>query len=133
MTNMTKKLFMLASFIGMAVVMSGCTCPSKQHMHHQQHVNRHETHHGKQHKQKMQSPQITETVVFYQTYDVTDIDSVNANMYTRSSRGGESAMGTVKFQEKEVGFVENVTEEHAIMTARAVIPHQWQLICHNYV
>ena len=97
---------MFASVIGAAVILSGCTCPPKHHGHHSgyEQCNKKDHKNCKHHKQNMQSEQITETVVFYQTYDVSDIDGVSAKMYTRSSRGGESKMGTIKFIETKEGL-----------------------------
>lgn len=91
MKNLIKKLFVVSSVLGMAVLLSGCTgmCGNK-HMHHKQ----------KKHVQ----PQTTETVVFYQTYEEADINNVKAKMYTRSSRGGESKMGYIKFVETDAGL-----------------------------
>lgn len=102
----TKNLFLIASMFGVAVLMAGCSCPNKQHYgHHGQYAQCNKKEHsGCQHnKQKMQ-PQVSETVVFYQTYENADIDDVHAKMYTRSSRGGESAMGTIKFKETDAGL-----------------------------
>lgn len=103
MKNRVSKIALVASFVGAAVALSGCTCPSKKYSRHNEQVY----HAKKQHHKKQmqpQAPQLTETVVFYQTYDVSDIDDVTANMFTRSSRGGESAMGTIKFVETKDGL-----------------------------
>lgn len=98
-----KKFTVLVSCLSAAVVLAGCTsCPTKHHGYHNQEVYKAKKQHHKQ--QKMQSPQVTETVVFYQTYDASDVENVSANMFTRSSRGGESAMGTIKFQETKDGL-----------------------------
>ena len=102
MKNITKKLISLAALVGVSVIMAGCSCPNnKQYAHHSGHANRHEMQHR---GAKPQSSQITETVVFYQTYEADDIDSVAAKMYTRSSNGGESKMGTIKFVETNDGL-----------------------------
>ena len=83
-----KTLFLWASLFGVVGVLGGCACP----------VNgRHAHHHGK-------PVNTTETVVVYEAYDVSDINSVTAKMFTRSSRGGESAMGTIKFKETDSGL-----------------------------
>lgn len=101
-----KKLTALASCLGAVVILAGCSsCPTKQYAHHnEQAYHAKKQHHKKQQKMQSGTPQLTETVVFYQTYDVSDIDNVTANMFTRSSRGGESAMGTIKFVETNDGL-----------------------------
>ncbi len=90
MKNIIKKTFVMASVLGAAAVLSGCSggCGNAHH--------KHKTHHPK--------PQPTETVVFYQTYEDADITKVKAKMYTRSSRGGESKMGYIKFAETDAGL-----------------------------
>lgn len=89
MKNLTKKVFMLASVLGVAVLVSGCSmCGNKKaKMHH-----------------RAPAQPATETVVFYQTYEGADVDSVKAKMYTRSSHGGESKMGYIKFHETDAGL-----------------------------
>ena len=101
------KIAMLASIFGVAVMLSGCSCPNKHTMHHGGYAQCNKNDHSgcKHHKQYMQqTPQVTETVVFYQTYEGDDVDNVVAKMYTRSSRGGESKMGTIKFVETKDGL-----------------------------
>lgn len=92
MKNIVKKMFMFTSVLAVAVLMAGCTnmCPSK-----------------KAHPKKYQPAQ-AETVVVYQTYDSADVDRVTAKMYTRSSAGGESKMGYIKFVETDGGLKMNV-------------------------
>ena len=105
MKIITSKAIMMASLFGAGVVLSGCSCPNKPYARRGNYNQ--EVYHAKQqhHKQMTsQSPQITETVVFYQTYEEDDIDKVSAQMYTRSSRGGESKMGTIKFSETNDGL-----------------------------
>ena len=98
----SKTLFLIASFFGVAVLMGGCSCPNKYHRHHGQYTQcNKKDHSGCNHKMQ---PQVSETVVFYQTYEDADIDNVHAKMYTRSSRGGESPMGTIKFKESDAGL-----------------------------
>ncbi len=89
MKNLTNKILMLASVLGVAVLLTGCGgCHQKKaKMHH-----------------RAQQPQVTETVVFYQNYDAADVDCVKAPMYTRSSHGGESKMGYIKFRETDDGL-----------------------------
>ena len=95
-----KSLFIIASFFGVAILMCGCSCPNKQHYGHRGHYA------GQCNKKDHRGcgPQVSETVVFYQTYENADIESVHAKMYTRSSRGGESPMGTIKFKETDAGL-----------------------------
>jgi len=106
MKKILTKMIILASVFGAAVVLAGCSCPNKHQMHHGQYAQCNKKDHSscKHNKQNMQSSQISETVVFYQTYEDADIDNVHAKMYTRSSRGGESAMGTIKFKETDAGL-----------------------------
>ena len=108
MKKLISKIMMISSVVGVSVVLAGCTCPTKQPRHHDQYAQAHGKHHAnKQHKPQMQQPQqaqITEAVVFYQTYEASDIEDVSAKMYTRSSRGGESKMGTIKFMETNDGL-----------------------------
>lgn len=86
MKNLMKKVFMFASVLGAAALLSGCVgCPNKKHM-------------------RKAKPQHTEQVVFYQTYENADVNRVYAKMYTHSSRGGESKMGYIKFYETDAGL-----------------------------
>jgi len=88
MKNLVKKMLMLSSVMGLAVLLSGCTTGCG---HRKAKTNR--------------APQATtETVVFYQTYEEADINRVHAKMYTHSSRGGESKMGYIKFTETDAGL-----------------------------
>lgn len=90
MKNLLKKMFMLTSVLGVAVLLSGCmmSCPNKKmHKHH-----------------NVKPAPVTDTVVFYQTYEDADINRVAAKMYTHSSRGGESGMGHIKFYETDAGL-----------------------------
>ena len=87
----TKTLLLIASLVGVVALLNGCSCPNQQQYgQHRQH-------------NKQSHPQVSETVVFYQTYGASDVDTVNAKMYTRSSRGGQSPMGTVKFKDTDGG------------------------------
>jgi len=104
MKKIITRIIMVASVVGVAIVLSGCTCVPKQPAHHAQHTQTHGKHHQNKHYQPQPQQQITEAVVFYQTYEASDVDNVSANMYTRSSRGGESKMGTVKFVETNDGL-----------------------------
>lgn len=90
MKNLIKKITMLSAVLGVAVLMAGCTNCGKKQMRHQP-------------KPAMQQ-QTTETVVFYQTYEDSDINHVEAKMYTHSSHGGESRMGNIKFVETDAGL-----------------------------
>ncbi len=80
MKNLIKKLFMFTSILGVAVAVSGCCA------------------------KKTQKVTATETTVFYQTYEEADVNRVHAKMYTRSSHGGESRMGNIKFYETDAGL-----------------------------
>ena len=103
MTNLNKKLFMIVSVMALSGALTGCSCSGNaHHQKPQQHQWAHQA--NKHHQPNMQSQQISETVIFYQTYDDSDIDNVSAKMYTRSSRGGESKMGTIKFTETNDGL-----------------------------
>ena len=106
MKKIITKIIMFASVLGAVVILSGCTCPAKHHPHHAPHEQCNKKDHTNcgHNRKNMQQPQITETVVFYQTYDASDVDNVSANIFTRSSRGGESAMGTIKFKETGEGL-----------------------------
>ena len=88
MKTLMKKLAMLTSIVGVAILMAGCTCPTPK-----KHVKRHPR------------PQpATEAVVFYQTYEDSDVNRVYAKMYTHSTSGGESRMGHIKFTETDAGL-----------------------------
>ena len=105
----SKTLFLIASVFGVVVLMNGCSCPNKDYGHHEHYTQcNKKDHSGCKHYKQHAQPQISETVVFYQTYEGTDVEDVSAKMYTRSSRGGESAMGTIKFQETNNGLKMNV-------------------------
>ena len=84
MKNAVKKVFILSSALTVSVLLSGCTtmCGS----------------HKKVHNAK------NESVVYYQTYEDAAINHVAAKMFTRSSRGGESKMGYIKFMESDAGL-----------------------------
>ncbi len=81
MKNLIKKLFAFASVMGVAVAVSGCC-----------------------HKKPAPAVVATDTTVFYQTYEDADVSRVHAKMYTRSSHGGESRMGYMKFYETNAGL-----------------------------
>ena len=106
MKKIITKTILFASLFGAAVALSACTCVPRhpEHPGKYEQCNKKDHKNCKHYKQNMQSPQVSETVVFYQTYDVSDVDGVVAKMYTRSSRGGESKMGTIKFVEKNDGL-----------------------------
>lgn len=94
-----KNLFLIASLCGIVFLTAGCTtCPSGAHRHYEQQHKPHEKH---QYKHKNQKP---EPIVFHQNYGADDIDDVHAKMFTRSSRGGESEMGFIKFKETNDGL-----------------------------
>lgn len=87
MKKLMKKLSMLASVMGVAILMAGCTCPGP-----------------KKAKRQPRPQPVTEAVVFYQTYEDSDVNHVSAKMYTHSSSGGESRMGHIKFRETDAGL-----------------------------
>lgn len=88
MQNLIKKLFMFSSVIAAAAILSGCMgCPNKR-----------------AHKAQPRTQSSEEVVVFYQTYENSDVSRVQAKMYTHSSRGGESKMGYIKFAETDAGL-----------------------------
>ena len=97
MKNVAKKMFLFASVLGAAVLLSGCMmgCPNKKAMHHQ-----------KQPARYAQPVEVVEsdTIVVYQTYENADVNHLYAKMYTHSSRGGESKMGHIKFRETDNGL-----------------------------
>ncbi len=82
MKNLIKKLFMFTSVLGATAILAGCSCPNKQ----------------------KPVAQTQSTTVFYQTYEEADVSRVHAKMYTRSSHGGESRMGNIKFYETNAGL-----------------------------
>lgn len=93
MQKLIKKMFMFTSVLCAAAVLSGCStmCGHKKPRHH------------------VKPAAAQETVVVYQSYETTgDIDRVAAKMYTRSSAGGESKMGYIKFVETDGGLKMNV-------------------------
>ncbi|MBD5400345.1 hypothetical protein HDR61_01185 [bacterium] len=88
MQKLIKKMFTFASVLAAAVILTGCSnmCAQKKKHHHK-------------------PAKAQETVVVYQSYETTgDIDRVSAKMYTRSSHGGESKMGYIKFVETDNGL-----------------------------
>lgn len=88
MKNLIKKMLVLSSALCAVVLLSGCAGCGKKAPR----------------PQPKPAPQSTETVVFYQTYEESDISHVHAKMYTHSSRGGESRMGSIKFYETDAGL-----------------------------
>ena len=89
MKKLLKQMLVLSSMLGVVVLLSGCAgCGNKQRT------------------APKPAPQQTtsETVVFYQTYEESDVNHVHAKMYTHSSPGGESRMGDIKFWETDAGL-----------------------------
>lgn len=86
MQKLIKKMLMFTSVLGAAAILSGCSTMCGQKKKH------------------VKPAAATETVVFYQTYEQADINRVSAKMYTRSSHGGESKMGYIKFMETDSGL-----------------------------
>ncbi len=89
MQKLIKKMFMFTSVLGAVFTLSACTNMCQKKVHH---------------VKPKPAVQTTETVVFYQSYDQTDITRVNAKMYTHSSHGGESRMGNIRFAETDSGL-----------------------------
>ena len=84
-----KSLFLMASLCGVALFTAGCTtCPTGVHKYNHEQKMQGKHHH--KHKDKSD----------LKKYD----ESVHAKMYTRSSSGGESEMGFVKFDETDDGL-----------------------------
>ena len=110
----SKTLILLSSLCGISILASGCTmCPMHKYDHHEHQYHRQNKNAPK--KMQKQAPEIvetSETVVFYQTYGASDIKNVTANMFTKNSNGGESAMGTIKFKETDNGLKMKVDLEH---------------------
>ena len=95
MKNAMKKMFMLTSVLGMAVLLAACAggCPEKKVHHHKKAV----------YAQPVEVVE-SDTIVVYQTYENADVDKVYAKMYTRSSHGGTSYMGHIKFHDTDNGL-----------------------------
>ncbi len=94
MKVLTKKAVTFASVLAAAAVLAGCSsCPNKHAAH-------------KQHHRAPQPVEVIESdsIVVYQTYENADIDKVYAKMYTRSSKGGVSHMGHIKFHDTDNGL-----------------------------
>lgn len=89
MQNLIKKTLKLTSVLGVVAILAGCAgmCPNQRRMHN-----------------KKQPVKTTQTVEYYQTYSDADVNRVKATMYTRSSHGGESKMGYIKFTETDSGL-----------------------------
>ncbi|MBE6461843.1 MAG: hypothetical protein E7006_03315 [Alphaproteobacteria bacterium] len=96
MQNLTKKMYTVASVLGVAVLLSGCVggCPTKKH---------HAPVHAKHYAQPVEVIE-SDTIVVYQTYEDADVNHLYAKMYTHSSNGGESKMGHIKFKETDSGL-----------------------------
>lgn len=94
------KLFLLTSFAAGGLITSGCTmCHTGHNPKHEMQQQKHHKH-KKEHKNKQKSG----TPVFQQTYSDGDVQSVNATIFTRSSKGGESEMGVINFMETDDGL-----------------------------
>ena len=94
MNNIVKKSILGTSLVALAIALTACGgCPEKK-AHH------------KKHMQKPQAVEVveTDTIVVYQTYENADVDKVHAKMYTRSSHGGTSPMGYIKFHDTDNGL-----------------------------
>lgn len=123
MKNLTKKMLMFASLLGAVVLLAGCMgCPEKRHVKHHNNMAR-----------RAQPVEVIEsdTIVVYQTYEDADVNSVYAKMYTRSSHGGESKMGHIKFRDTDNGLKMEVD----LKDLRDGVPYNVRLYkcgsCHN--
>jgi hypothetical protein len=97
-------LCLIASLCGVCLLTSACTtCPTHTHDNRGYHEEYHkDKNHKKHHKHKKQ--QSEEIAIFQQSYTASDIDNVNATIFTRSTKGGTSEMGTIWFQETPDGL-----------------------------
>lgn len=98
MSNVIKKL----ATVGAVIALVGCSGVGSCHKDMTHHHKRH-------HRQTMQSNQPQQQVVMMEMVeaDVVEIDSVNVlkgAIYTRSSRGGVSDMGWIKFAQTDTGM-----------------------------
>lgn len=103
----TANLFLVTSLCSVALLTSGCTMCHIQPRHHGYHEQYSPDKPHKKQKQKHRQ-KAPETAVFYQTYGPDNMGAVNANIYTRSAKGGESEMGVIQFQETNDGLKMNV-------------------------
>lgn len=106
MKNLVKKMLVMSSILGVAVLLSGCMGCGQKNMnsHPQGHPQQKQMMHNQMQNKQMQQNQKPEKVVFYQTYEDADITKVHAKMYTHSSHGGQSEMGYIKFHETDAGL-----------------------------
>lgn len=97
MKKLVKKMMVVASVLGVTVMLSACMmgCPNKKAP---------QQHHKKMHYAQPIEMVETDTIVVYQTYENADVDKVYAKMYTHSSRGGQSKMGHIKFHDTDNGL-----------------------------
>ena len=96
-----KTLFLITSLCSICLLTSACTtCPTQNSEHYKYQEQHHKKHMKKHMKQKPES----ESIVFYQSYEESDIHNVKGKMYTNSSQGGESEMGIIQFQETNDGL-----------------------------
>ena len=123
MVDLMKKTGVLASVLGVATLLAGCSgCPEKRH--HVKQVSK---------AQYVQPVEMIESdaIVVYQTYEDADVNHVYAKMYTHSSRGGESKMGHIKFRDTDNGLKMEVD----LKDMRAGVPYTVKLYqcgsCHN--
>jgi len=96
MNKLCKKLLTFSIAFGAAIVLAGCGGGCGEHQHH------HGKHHSMQHHAQPQE------VIMYEEVDVVEMQPIanpvmKAKMHTRSSRGGTSEMGYIKFMRGENG------------------------------
>ena len=115
MVDLIKKTGVLASVLGVATLLAGCSgCPEKRH--HVKQVSK------AQYVQPIEMIE-SDTIVVYQTYEDADVNHVYAKMYTHSSHGGESKMGHIKFRDTDNGLKMEVD----LKDLRAGVPYTMRL------
>ena len=95
MNKIFTKITTVSLSIVAALVLAGCstTCGGRHHM------QKHHGHHNAAQPQEVVVYEATETVVA----EIPMSNVMKANMYTRSSRGGTSEMGYIKFAQTDNG------------------------------
>lgn len=96
MTNIVKKISTFALTIGATALIAGCSTTCGGPRHHKKH---HE-HNRQPATQEVVMYEMSETVVA----EIPVSNVMKAQMYTRSSRGGTSEMGYIKFANGENGM-----------------------------
>lgn len=96
MKNMFTKITTATLAIGAALILAACnmSCGGRHHD-----MKKHHGHRNMAQPQEMVVYEATETVIA----EVPMVNVMKANMYTRSSRGGTSDMGYIKFAQTDNG------------------------------